>query len=353
MKQFSFASLNYMNKKITTKREKFLNEMEQAVPWKRLLALIDPYYPKAGNGRSPNPMETMLRIYFLQQWYALSDPGAEEALYDMESMRRFAHIDLTSDTIPDESSILNFRRLIETHHLSVVIFEDINAYLVDQGVRLSKGSMVDATIITAPSSTQNQKKQRDPEMHSTRKNNQYYFGMKVHIGTDVNSNAIHSATVTAANVADIDEMPKHKPNTLFNPKRNNPLFSLKTQRECNKKPFLDVEDFSRRTVHSVKQDVHASALVPALIAMECFASKGYIDGSVHNRKHRYKINFAVAIQSFKRRIVVMLNYRLNITDLFKWLKEIARNLTIIKPERSFERDKVRCRRKKLRKGCKV
>ena len=119
------------------------------------------------------------------------------------------------------------------------------------------------------------------------------------------------------------------------------------------KAFLDVEDFSGRTVHSVKQDVHASALVHALIAMECFAGKGYIDGSVHNRKHRYKINFAEAIQSFKRRIVVMLNYRLNTTDLFKWLKALARNLTIIKPERSFERDKVRCRRKKLRKGYKV
>lgn len=207
MKQLSFASLNFENKKVTTKREKFLNDMEQTVPWKRLLALIEPYYPKAGNGRPPNPMETMLRIYFLQQWYALSDPGAEEALYDMESMRRFAHLDLTSDRIPDESSILNFRRLIETHDLSRVIFDDINAYLVDQGIRISKGSMIDATIISAPSSTQNQKKQRDPEMHSTRKNNQYFFGMKIHIGTDVNSNAIHSATVTAANIADIDEMP--------------------------------------------------------------------------------------------------------------------------------------------------
>jgi IS5 family transposase len=208
MKQLSFASLNYAHKKVTTKREKFLNEMEQAVPWKRLLALIEPCYPKAGKGRSPNPMETMLRIYFLQQWYALSDPGAEEALYDMESMRRFARLDLSSDSIPDESSILNFRRLIETHNLSLAIFNDINDYLVDQGIRISKGSMVDATIITAPTSTQNQMKQRDPEMHSTRKNNQYFFGMKIHIGTDVNSNAIHSATVTAANVADIDEMPK-------------------------------------------------------------------------------------------------------------------------------------------------
>lgn len=208
MKQISFASLNYEHKKVTTKREKFLNEMEKVVPWKPLLSLIEPYYPKAGKGRPPITMETMLRIYFLQQWYALSDPAAEEALYDMESMRRFAHLDLTSDSIPDESSILNFRRMIEDHNLGKAIFEKINAYLVDKGIRVSKGSMVDATIINAPSSTQNQAGKRDPEMRSTRKNNQYFFGMKVHIGTDVNSNAIHSATVTAANVADIDELPK-------------------------------------------------------------------------------------------------------------------------------------------------
>lgn len=208
MKQTSFASLSYENKKVTTKREKFLNEMERVVPWKRLLRLIEPYYPKAGKGRPPIAMETMLRIYFLQQWYALSDPAAEEALYDMESMRRFAHLDLSSDAIPDESSILNFRRLIEAHDLSACIFENINTYLVDKGIRVSKGSMVDATIISAPSSTQNRAGKRDPEMHSTRKNNQYYFGMKVHIGTDVNSNAIHSATFTAANIADIDELPK-------------------------------------------------------------------------------------------------------------------------------------------------
>ncbi len=208
MKQISFASLSYEHKKVTTRREKFLNEMEKVVPWKQLLRLIEPYYPKAGKGRPPIAMETMLRLYFLQQWYALSDPGAEEALYDMESMRRFVGLDLSTDNIPDESSILNFRRLIETHNLSIALFEEINAYLVDKGIRVSKGSMVDATIISAPSSTQNKAGQRDPEMRSTRKNNQYYFGMKVHIGTDVNSNAIHSITVTAANVADIDELPK-------------------------------------------------------------------------------------------------------------------------------------------------
>lgn len=208
MKQQSFATLAYQNKKIVTKREAFLKEMEQVVPWSRLLKLIEPHYPKKGNGRPPIPMEVMLRIYFLQQWYALSDPAAEEALYDMESMRRFSLLELGEDVIPDETTILNFRRLIEKHDLSVAMFNDINAYLVDRGIKVSKGSMIDASIVHAPASTKNKEKQRDPEMHSTRKNNQYYFGMKIHIGSDVNSNAIHSATVTAANIADISEMPE-------------------------------------------------------------------------------------------------------------------------------------------------
>jgi len=207
MKQLSFASLTYQHKKITTKREKFLNEMEQVVPWKRLLKSIEPHYPKAGNGRPPMPMESMLRIYFLQQWYALSDPAAEEALYDMESMRDFAGLELVVDAIPDETTILNFRRLIEKHELSLKLFEEINSYLVDKGIKVSQGSMIDATIVQAPSSTKNKEKKRDPEMHSTKKNNQHYFGMKIHIGTDVNSNVIHTATVTAANTADITEMP--------------------------------------------------------------------------------------------------------------------------------------------------
>lgn len=208
MKQQSFATLAYQNKKIVTKREAFLKEMEQVVPWSRLLKLIEPHYPKKGNGRPPIPMEVMLRIYFLQQWYALSDPAAEEALYDMESMRRFSLLELGEDVIPDETTILNFRRLIEKHDLSVTMFNDINAYLVDRGIKVSKGSMIDASIVHAPASTKNKEKQRDPEMHSTRKNNQYYFGMKIHIGSDVNSNAIHSATVTSANIADISEMSK-------------------------------------------------------------------------------------------------------------------------------------------------
>jgi IS5 family transposase len=207
MKQISFASATYDHKKVMTKRERFLTEMDSVIPWPRLLKLIEPYYPKKGKGRPPMPMESMLRIYFLQQWYNLSDPAAEEALYDIESMRRFAQLELVVDALPDETTILNFRRMLEKHQLSEVLFNDINAYLVERGIAVSQGSMVDATIISASGSTKNKDKARDPDMHSTRKNNQYFFGMKIHIGTDVNSNAIHSATVTAANVADISELP--------------------------------------------------------------------------------------------------------------------------------------------------
>lgn len=207
MKQISFASAAYANKKIVTKREKFLSEMEDVIPWSRLLKLLKPHYPARGNGRPPMPMESMLRIYFLQQWYALSDPAAEEALYDIECMRNFAKLDLIEDALPDETTILNFRRLVEKHALSEAIFKEFDQYLIDRGISVSQGSMVDATIIQAASSTKNKDNKRDPEMSSTHKNNQYYFGMKIHIGTDVNSNAIHSATVTAANEADINELP--------------------------------------------------------------------------------------------------------------------------------------------------
>jgi IS5 family transposase len=169
MKQISFASATYDNKKVMTKRERFLTEMDTIIPWPRLLKLIEPCYPKKGKGRPPMPMESMLRIYFLQQWYSLSDPAAEEALYDIESMRRFAQLELVVDALPDETTILNFRRMVEKHRLSEVLFNDINAYLVERGIAVSQGSMVDATIISASGSTRNKDKARDPDMHSTRK----------------------------------------------------------------------------------------------------------------------------------------------------------------------------------------
>jgi len=204
----SFASLAYDNKKKKTRRERFLEEMEQVIPWAEMAQVIKDYYPKAGNGRQPMPLERMLRIYFMQQWYSLSDPAMEDALYDIESMRRFAGIDLALDVVPDETTILNFRHLLEKHNLTQRIFEKTKRYLIDKGLLLREGTIVDATIITAPSSTKNKDQSRDKEMRSTRKGNQYYFGMKAHIGTDTGKGLVHSVEVTAASVHDSQVMDK-------------------------------------------------------------------------------------------------------------------------------------------------
>jgi len=206
MEQLSLASLAWQTKGKVTRREEFLAEMNAVIPWAALLAVIEPHYPKAGNGTQPYPMERMLRIYFLQQWFSLSDPGAEEAIYDSESMRRFARVELGEDRIPDESTILRFRQLLEEHQLTEGLFVEIGAQLAAKGLLLKAGTIVDATIIAAPSSTKNATKTRDPEMHQTKKGNQWYFGMKVHAGMD-RRGVVHTVTVTSANVADITELP--------------------------------------------------------------------------------------------------------------------------------------------------
>lgn len=206
MKQTTFASLAFESKKKLTRRERFLTEMDQVVPWERLLKLIAPHYPKAGNGRQPMPLETMLRIYFLQQWFNLSDPAAEDSLYDIESMRRFAGIDLGDDAVPDETTILNFRRLLERHRLTEAIFRSVNRLLADKRLLLKSGTLVDATIVSAPSSTKNAARTRDPEMTQTKKGSTWYFGMKVHIGTDPRG-VVHTVTTTTAREADITQLP--------------------------------------------------------------------------------------------------------------------------------------------------
>lgn len=206
MKQASLSMTGYFDKGKKTRREVFLGEMERAVPWERLYAQIEPHYPKGSSagGRPPLPLERMLRIYCLQQWYNLSDPGAEEALYDSLTMRQFAGVRTDADVIPDETSILNFRRLLENYALAEKLFAEINTYLAERGFLVGKGTIVDATIINAPSSTKNIEKKRDPEMHQTRKGQQWYFGMKVHTGTDADSGIVHTIQGTAANVADVN-----------------------------------------------------------------------------------------------------------------------------------------------------
>ncbi len=201
--QTTFAHAEFAAKKKTTRREKFLARMEEVLPWTQLLAVIEPHYPKGQRGRPPIGLERMLRVYFLQQWYALADEAVEDALYDSQALRGFARIDLAAAGVPDATTLLKFRRLLENHDLCRGLFAAINTDLAARGLLLREGTLVDATLIAAPPSTKNQEKKRDPEMHQTKKGNQWYFGMKAHIGTDRDSKLVHTVVVTAANVADV------------------------------------------------------------------------------------------------------------------------------------------------------
>ena len=201
--QTSFAQAEFATKKKTTRREKFLARMEEVIPWAKLLAVIEPHYPKGERGRPPLGLERMLRVYFLQQWYGLADEALEDALYDSQALQGFARLDLQAEGVPDATTLLKFRHLLEAHDLCKGLFTAINADLTARGLLLREGTLVDATLIAAPSSTKNQAKQRDPEMHQTKKGNQWYFGMKAHIGVDRDSKLVHTVAVTAANVADV------------------------------------------------------------------------------------------------------------------------------------------------------
>jgi IS5 family transposase len=203
--QPSFSQAEFADKKKITRREKFLARMEAVIPWPRLLAVIEPFYPKGQRGRPPIGLERMLRMYFLQQWYGLADEALEDALYDSQALRGFARMDLADEGVPDATTLLKFRRLLETHDLCQGLFTAINADLAARGLMMRAGTLVDATLIAAPSSTKNQEKRRDPEMHQTRKGNQWYFGMKAHVGADRDSKLVHTVVVTAANVADITQ----------------------------------------------------------------------------------------------------------------------------------------------------
>jgi len=208
MRQITFACQPSFEKFARkSRREQFLNTMETVVPWSELEALIEPHYPKAGGGRRPVGLGIMLRVYFLQHWFNLSDPGAEDALYESPVLRGFAGVDLGLAAPPDETTILNFRHLLEAHDLCGKILDVVNLYLDRKGIRISTGTIVDATIIPAPSSTKNENKERDPEMHQTKKGNQYYFGAKAHIGVDSKEGVVHSVCTSAASVSDIHMLP--------------------------------------------------------------------------------------------------------------------------------------------------
>src|SRR5580693_4193890 len=208
MKQRSLASQGVFEKYgRKSRRELFLDEMEKVVPWSGLEALVRPHYAKAGNGRQPVGLGIMLRTYFVQQWFNLSDPGVEEALYESAALRRFVGVDLGMAPAPDETTILRFRHLLEAHDLGGAMLDAVNRYLESRGIRITTGTIVDATIIHAPSSTKNKSGERDPEMHQTRKGNQWYFGLKAHIGVDSKEGVVHSVCTSAASVADKHMLP--------------------------------------------------------------------------------------------------------------------------------------------------
>jgi len=200
----SFSDSEYQNKRRQTRKEKFLGRLDMLMPWLRLEALIEPHYPKAGNGRRPYQLATMLHIHCMQQWYNMSDPAMEDALYEITSMRLFTGLSLEGP-IPDHTTIMNFRHLLERHNLARQMFEEIDQWLIDAGVVLKEGTLIDVTIIEAPSSTKNKAKARDPEMHQTKKGNQWYFGLKAHIGVDARTGLTHSFTTTAANEHDLNQ----------------------------------------------------------------------------------------------------------------------------------------------------
>ena len=196
--QSTFSDIEYQNRKHTTPKEEFLDAMNAIVPWDRWIKLIEPYYPKGKRGRPTRGIETMLRMYLLQDWFNLSDKGIEDAIYDSYCMRKFMGLDFMTESVPDATTLLKFRHLLEKHDLCKAIFNDVKEALDQAGLIMRGGTIVDATLIAAPSSTKNQKGERDPEMHQTRKGNQWYFGMKVHIGVDAGTGCVHTVTATAA-----------------------------------------------------------------------------------------------------------------------------------------------------------
>ena len=208
MKQMTLAAAKGFEKhNRATRKAEFLARMESLMPWAEFCTVIEPHYPKAGNGRPPVGLERMLRMYCVANWFNLSDEACEDALYDVPVFREFCRIDLGRERVPDATTLLNFRHLLEAHHLGAVLFAKVGELLMANGMRLSGGTIVDATLIAAPPSTKNKDKSRDPEMHQTKKGNEWYFGMKLHIGADSKTGLVHSASVTAANVHDSNEVP--------------------------------------------------------------------------------------------------------------------------------------------------
>ncbi len=297
MRQKTLADEGFEKFRKQTRKEQFLDEMERIIPWKELTAAIEPFYPNPqGAGRRPVGVERMLRIYFLQHWFNLSDPGAEEALYDSRALRAFVGIDLGREPVPDETTICKFRHLMEKHNLGDQLFHLVNEYLKENGLQVSRGTIVDASIINAPSSTKNSKKERDPEMHQTKKGNQWFFGMKAHIGVDSKTKVIHSVVATAANVHDSvvigdllhggetrvwgdsaytgkkDEIAEHAPNAL----------DFTNKKGCRNRPLTEEERATNRTKSRVRAKVeHAFGVMKRRFGFTKVRYKGLTKNAHH------------------------------------------------------------------------
>lgn len=248
MKQTTLAAAGFEKHGRATRKAEFLSRMEALMPWAEFCALIEPHYPKAGNGRPPVGLERMLRMYCIANWFNLADEACEEALYDTPVFREFCRIDLGRERVPDATTLLNFRHLLEAHQLGTALFAKVGELLMKNGMRLSGGTIVDATLIAAPPSTKNEEKQRDPEMHQTKKGNDWHFGMKVHIGVDSKSGLIHSASVTAANVHDSLEVSNllHGEETRF---YGDSAYRGREQRERLKSLAPKAKDFTNRRAY--------------------------------------------------------------------------------------------------------
>ena len=249
MKQMTLAAGKGFDKHArATRKAEFLARMEALVPWAEFCALIEPHYPKAGNGRPPVGLERMLRMYCIANWFNLADEACEDALYDVAVFREFCRIDLGRERVPDATTLLNFRHLLETHELGAAMFAKVGELLLANGMKLSGGTIVDATLIAAPPSTKNQEKARDPEMHQTKKGNEWHFGMKLHIGADSRLGLVHSASVTAANVHDSHEVPNllHSGETRF---YGDSAYRGQAQRERLKEIAPKARDFTNKRAY--------------------------------------------------------------------------------------------------------
>ncbi len=317
MKQQSLAAQSVFEKYgRKSRRELFLDEMERVVPWSALEALVRPHYAKAGRGRQPVGLAIMLRTYFVQQWFNLSDPGVEEALYESAALRRFVGVDLGMAPAPDETTVLRFRHLLEKHDLGGLMLEAVNMHLEARGIRIATGTIVDATILHAPSSTKNSTGTRDPEMHQTRKGRQWYFGLKAHIGVDSKEGTVHSVCTTAASVADKHMLPDllHGEETKVwgdggyqgQAEAIRQAAPRAKDMTCRRTRFKNIVDELQRKKNRTKSQVRARVEHPFRILKRVFGFDKVRYRGVAKNHHRLCANFALINLYLHRKRLAML-----------------------------------------------